>query len=118
MDTSGSRLLDGFEQSFRPKSCPPLHTNHEPDASSSSGMRRWSQHHLREDTPLLEKSSQENNADDNEDEDVVVVVVVENLIRNKKELLTMISLMLALFSALCSYAMVAPILPLEVRLTS
>ena len=100
-----------FDYSSRPKSCPPLFVGrlpvHHGDASSA-GKRRWSyeQDDDFEGKPLLQKPKE------NDDEENVAVV--ENLIRNKKELLTMISLMIALFSALCSYAMVAPLLPLEV----
>ena len=102
--------MNSFDYSFRPKSCPPLFVGRLPVHSdaSSAGKRRWSyeQDDDFEGKPLLKKPKK------NDDEENVVVV--ENLIRNRKELLTMISLMIALFSALCSYAMVAPLLPLEV----
>ena len=119
MDLNGRLRGSSFEQPLRAKSCPPG-TEREPLLGGGSGgsKRRWSRDgydsndddDVFQDKPLLHQPQEDGSSSGDQTKDLSS----QSLIRNKKELLTMISLMLALFSALCSYAMVAPILPLEV----
>ena len=93
------------KNSVRCKSCPPLEKeqpNHDEYCEQVGGKESQKQKEEHE------REVDSGNEDDKQKKEV------EPLVRNKSELLTLIALMLALFSALCTYAMVAPILPLEV----